>query len=219
MKKKKKTNKTPKKVVNKTAKPQVSETELLRVIEVISKKLAYKFKFGYHEIEDMKQQISIFAIEGLKNYDHKRPLENFLWTHVRNRLFNYKRDNYQRPDKPCLTCPLYDPAKKQSSSACLKYQNKDDCELYVKWSVRNSSKKNLMYWSTIEEIKDYSNVFTDDSNLNINDKEILDILDAKLNGEYRIIYLKLRSGSKVNKADMEKLINQIKIILGDTKDE
>lgn len=219
MKKKKKTKKTPKKVINKTAKPQVSETELLRVIEVISKKLAYKFKFGYHEIEDMKQQISIFAIEGLKNYDHKRPLENFLWTHVRNRLFNYKRDNYQRPDKPCLTCPLYDPAKKQSSSACLKYQNKDDCELYAKWSVRNSSKKNLMYWSTIEEIKDYSNIFTDDSSLNINDKEILDILDAKLNGEYRIIYLKLRSGSKVNKADMEKLINQIKIILGDTKDE
>lgn len=219
MKKKKKTKKTPKKVINKTAKPEVSETELLRVIEVISKKLAYKFKFGYHEIEDMKQQISIFAIEGLKNYDHKRPLENFLWTHVRNRLFNYKRDNYQRPDKPCLTCPLYDPAKKQSSSACLKYQNKDDCELYAKWSVRNSSKKNLMYWSTIEEIKDYSNIFTDDSNLNINDKEILDILDAKLNGEYRIIYLKLRSGSKVNKADMEKLINQIKIILGDTTDE
>lgn len=220
MKKKKKTKKTPKKVINKTAKPQVSETELLRVIEVISKKLAYKFKFGYHEIEDMKQQISIFAIEGLKNYDHKRPLENFLWTHVRNRLFNYKRDNYQRPDKPCLTCPLYDPAKKQSSSACLKYQNKDDCELYSKWSVRNSSKKNLMYWSTIEEIKDYSNAFSDDANiLNINDKEILDILDEKLNGEHRIIYLKVRSGSKINKADMDKLIAQIKIILGDVTDE
>ena len=61
-------------MTNKTAKPQVSETELLRVIDVISKKLAYKFKFGYHEIEDMKQQISIFAIEGLKNYDHKRPI-------------------------------------------------------------------------------------------------------------------------------------------------
>lgn len=216
MKKKKKTKKIPKKVINKTAKPEVSETELLRVIDVISKKLAYKFKFGYHEIEDMKQQISIFAIEGLKNYDHKRPLENFLWTHVRNRLFNYKRDNYQRPDKPCLTCPLYDPAKKQSASACLKYQNKDDCDLYAKWSVRNSSKKNLMYWSTIEEIKDYSNAFTDDSDiLDINDKEILDILDEKLNGEYRIIYLQLRGGSKVNKADMEKLVKQIKIILGE----
>ena len=60
--------------MKKNKKPKtVDENELLETIEVISKKLAYKFKFGYHELEDMKQQISIFAIEGLKNYDHKRP--------------------------------------------------------------------------------------------------------------------------------------------------
>ena len=99
-----------KKKTKKTKKPSIDENELLNVIDIITKKLAYKFKFGYHDIEDMKQQISIFAIEGLKNYDHKRPLENFLWTHVRNRLFNYKRDNYQRPDKPCYSCPLLDKA-------------------------------------------------------------------------------------------------------------
>ena len=89
----------------KTALNQVDENEFLKIVDIISKKLAYKFKFGYHEYDDMKQQISIFALEGLKNYDHKRPLENFLWTHVRNRLFNYKRDNYQRPDKPCHGFP------------------------------------------------------------------------------------------------------------------
>lgn len=214
---KKKKIKTTKK---KTAKPQVSETELLRVIDVISKKLAYKFKFGYHEIEDMKQQISIFAIEGLKNYDHKRPLENFLWTHVRNRLFNYKRDNYQRPDKPCLSCPLYDPSKKLSSSGCTKFNNKEDCELYSKWSARNSNKKNLMYWSTIEEIKDYSNIFGDPNPaLEAYDQEILNILDEKLTGDHRTIYLKLRGGSKINKADMDKLLSKIKEILGDQKNE
>ena len=207
-------------MIKKTAKPRVSESELLRVIDVISKKLAYKFKFGYHEIEDMKQQISIFAIEGLKNYDHKRPLENFLWTHVRNRLFNYKRDNYQRPDKPCLTCPLYDPNKKQSSSECVKFHNKEDCELYSKWSSRNSKKKNLMYWSTIEEIKDYSNVFGEaKTGLESYDQEIINILNEKLNGEYRVIYLKLLGGSKVNKADMDKLLNKIKEILGEQTDE
>lgn len=216
-----KKNQKKKKTTKKTAKPQVSETELLRVIDVISKKLAYKFKFGYHEIEDMKQQISIFAIEGLKNYDHNRPLENFLWTHVRNRLFNYKRDNYQRPDKPCLACPLYDPNKAQSSSGCLQYDNKNDCDLYSKWSIRNSSKKNLMYWSTIEEIKDYSNAFSDNGehSLNINDQEILNILDEQLNGEHRIIYLKLLGGSKVNKAEIDKLVVRIKQILGEKSDE
>ena len=48
---------------------KVSETEFLEVWEKISKKLGYKFKFGYHSHEDMKQQAAIFALEGLKNYD------------------------------------------------------------------------------------------------------------------------------------------------------
>jgi len=90
MTKKKKTN--PKK----TLKNKVTEEEFLRVLDNISKRLGHKFKFGYHDFDDMKQQASIFALEGLEKYDNSRPLENFLWTHVRNRLFNYKRNNYQK---------------------------------------------------------------------------------------------------------------------------
>lgn len=165
----------------------------------------------------MKQQITIFALEGLKNYDNKRPLENFLWTHVRNRLFNYKRDNYQRPDKPCLTCPLYDPSLKESFSGCKKFNNKNDCDLYSSWSVRNVSKKNLMHLTTIDEVKNYGNVFSDNNEdplfENISNNEIIKILDNKLTDEYRIIYLKLKSGSKVGKSDIKKLKNQIDIIM------
>jgi hypothetical protein len=192
----------------KITKKQVDENELLKVIDIITKKLAYKFKFGYHDIEDMKQQISIFAIEGLKNYDHKRPLENFLWTHVRNRLFNYKRDNYQRPDKPCYTCPLYD----KSSKLCTKYSNKNDCDLYSKWLDRNQSKKNLMYLTTIDELKDYGNIFFD-SSATSDQTEILHIIENNLIGEYRTIYLKLKNGSKINKSDKTKLLNKIQEIL------
>ena len=82
----------------------MTEEEVLETIEKIANKLCYKFKFGYHGVEDMKQQATLFALEGLDSYDEKRPLENFLWTHVRNRLFNYKRDNFERPDKPCFSC-------------------------------------------------------------------------------------------------------------------
>lgn len=188
--------------------PKVDENELLKVIDIITKKLAYKFKFGYHDIEDMKQQISVFAIEGLKNYDHKRPLENFLWTHVRNRLFNYKRDNYQRPDKPCYTCPFYDKA----STLCTKYSNKNDCDLYAKWLNRNQNKKNLMHLTTVDEIKDYSNVFFD-SVVSPDQKETLEIIENNLSGEYRTIYLKLKHGSKVSKADTNKLLLKIREIL------
>lgn len=198
----------------KKKKLQIDENELLKVIDIISKKLAYKFKFGYHDIEDMKQQISIFAIEGLKNYDHKRPLENFLWTHVRNRLFNYKRDNYQRPDKPCLTCPLYDPHLTNSFSGCSKFNTKNDCDLYSIWLKRNDTKKNLMHLTTIDEIKDLANMFRCSSDSSA-DNEIIQILERSLNGEERTIYLKMKTGSKVSKADQSKLISKIQEILKD----
>lgn len=197
---------------------KIDEAEFLNIVDIISKKLAYKFKFGYHDFNDMKQQISIFALEGLKNYDYKRPLENFLWTHVRNRLFNYKRDNYQRPDKPCLSCPLYDPHCKNSSSECLEYSNKNDCSLYSSWLNRNSAKKNLMHLNTIDEIKDYSSTFVSDNFSlldNISNKEIFKLIEEHLTGEDRIIYLKIKDGSKVSKKDMTKLVNKIKQVIQD----
>jgi len=194
----------------------VSEEDFLNVVNIISKKLAYKFKFGYHNIDDMKQQISIFALEGLKNYDNKRPLENFLWTHVRNRLFNYKRDNYQRPDKPCLSCPLHDPSLSNSISGCLQFSDKNDCDAYTHWNKRNFSKKNLMYLTTIDEVKDYGNTFQAD-NLsildNISNSEIIDILEEKLIDEHRTIYLKMKDGSKVSRSDTQKLLSKIKEII------
>jgi DNA-directed RNA polymerase specialized sigma24 family protein len=194
----------------------VSEEQFLAVLDTISKKLAYKFKFGYHEYEDMKQQITVFALEGLKNYDGIRPLENFLWTHVRNRLFNYKRDNYQRPNKPCLSCPLYDAHCLKSKSQCEKYNDKNECELYSSWSTRNNTKKNLMY---LTQVEDYSIMDKPDHKIilseNIANKEIFDLLDLKLNGEERELYLRLRGGSKLTKIEMQKLVTRIKKIMSE----
>ena len=85
----------------------MSEEQVLQIINDISNRLAAKFKFGYHEIEDMKQQARMFAWEALDRYDGVRPLENFLWTHVRNRLYNFKRNNYSRLEKPCDTCEFF----------------------------------------------------------------------------------------------------------------
>jgi DNA-directed RNA polymerase specialized sigma24 family protein len=208
MKKKKSKKKKKNKLV-------VDEQQFIEVLEKITKKLSYKFKFGYHEIEDMKQQAAIFAMEALDKYDHKRPLENFLWTHVRNRLFNYKRDNYQRPDKPCLTCPLYDPNFKKSSSGCTKFENKQDCDLYSNWQSRNDRKKNLMHFTYIGEDNDQQ----DGSNFleNISNQEIIDILENSLTYEYRELYLKLKNGEKIKSADINKLRNEIHRILDNEK--
>lgn len=193
-------------------KHKISDEELLETINIISKKLSYKFKFGYHETEDMKQQISIFAIEGLAKYDHKRPLANFLWTHVRNRLYNYKRDNYQRPDKPCVSCPFYDEFKHNSFSQCTKYRDKQECLLYTAWSDRNNDKKNLMNFSELDEINDHHNNKTTSGSLAAT-KEIFDKLDEFLTGEHRIIYLKIKMGIKVKKSDMLKLAEKTREII------
>jgi DNA-directed RNA polymerase specialized sigma24 family protein len=216
MTKKKKPQKPTKKLKNKSSLPHgVSEEEFLNVLDNISKRLGHKFKFGYHSYDDMKQQAAIFALEGLEKYDKKRPLENFLWTHVRNRLFNYKRDNYQRPDKPCLTCPLYDAHCKKSTNQCLEFTNKSDCELYSAWETRNNSKKNIMKPVGIEDIEDYGSKHHtkgDVSELVFN-QEIIDLLDEKIPSSHRETYLKLKYGEKICKSDLNKLLQIIREII------
>jgi hypothetical protein len=209
------------KSTNKKANPilsnGVSESEFLQVLDNISRRLAHKFRFGYHDFDDMKQQACIFAMEGLEKYDNTRPLENFLWTHVRNRLFNYKRNNYQRPDKPCLTCPLFDKAYKCSLNQCSKYTNKSDCELYATWSSRNDAKKNIMQPTHIEqdlhENKLHSNNFINV----IQNQEIITFLDENISGEYRETYLKLKHGTKIPKQQLNKLQKYIFKLMENSK--
>lgn len=194
----------------------VKESEFLEVLDNISKRLVHKFKFAYHSFDDMKQQAAIFALEGLEKYDKKRPLENFLWTHVRNRLFNYKRNNYQRPDKPCFSCPLFDKLYKNSNNQCLEYVNKEDCELYSAWKKRNETKKNIVQPAYIEDEINYSTKNYDISDV-IQDKEIVNFLDDNIGHEYREYYLKLKHGSKVPKQQLNKLKQHIQKLMENTK--
>ena len=181
----------------------ISEEEFILAINNVTKKLGHKFKFGYHSFEDMKQQATIFALECLGRYDSSRPLENFLWTHVRNRLFNYKRDNYQRPDKPCLKCEYYDPQLKCSTNNCAKFCNKSDCELYRLWESRNSNKKNLM---TPQHIEDNSSFSVNDNFIsNIANQEIIDIIDKNIPVSDRENYLKLKNGVKMTRIEISRL--------------
>ena len=50
---------------------KINEEELIKTIDKIANRFASTFKFGYHEIEDMKQQAWQVALEGLKDYDGK----------------------------------------------------------------------------------------------------------------------------------------------------
>tara|TARA_R110000824_G_scaffold59926_1_gene160532 strand:+ start:1150 stop:1668 length:519 start_codon:yes stop_codon:yes gene_type:complete len=76
----------------------LSEQEVIDVITRVSKKLAPKFVFASYEAEDIEQEAFLMGVEGLQRYDSSKPLENFMYSHINNRLKNFKRDNYYRFD-------------------------------------------------------------------------------------------------------------------------
>ena len=181
-----------------------SEQEVLDVIDGIANRLCYKFKFGYHSPDDMKQQARLFAWEGLEKYDGKRPLENFLWTHVRNRLYNFKRNNYSRLEKPCDTCEFY------ISKKCTAFVDQEECHLYKGWLDRNNAKKNLMHSISVEfdqkehETASLSTLFA---------KEVIELLDEELHVRFREDWIRLLNNLKLNKVRKDKLLEEIYVIL------
>jgi hypothetical protein len=191
----------------------VPEAEFLKILDKITKKLSYTFKFGYHSAEDIKQQAAIFALEGLEKYDNKRPLENFLWTHIRNRLFNFKRDKYQRPDKPCLSCPFHRP---NEQSPCAKYFHQSECKEYFNWYKRNDSKKNIMKPMIVDNLNELFKSGSVTERLQHN--EVFTLIDEFLPVQYRENYLKMLHGDKVPKAEQRIVIEQITNILKEHHD-
>lgn len=195
-------------------KKKLPENEIVDVINNVANRLASRFKFGYHELEDMKQQARLFAWEAMSNYDGVRPLENFLWTHVRNRLFNFKRDKYERPGKPCLACDhyIYDNI---GGDTCSKYSVKDECSMYNHWCKRNQRKKNIMNPVDITCIDDEheNNMKLLGDEPMINYKEMLEIIDRELPLSLRPLFLRLKFGNKLTKIQKIKVQIAVQDIL------
>ena len=76
----------------------LTEKEVISIITKVCKKLAPKYVFASYEVEDIEQEAFMMGVEGLHRYDTDKPLENFMYTHINNRLKNFKRDNYYRFD-------------------------------------------------------------------------------------------------------------------------
>lgn len=76
----------------------LNEQEVIDTILHVARKLAPKFVFASYSEEDIVQEAFIIGIDGLEKYDSSRPLSNFMFTHISNRLKNFKRDNYYRLD-------------------------------------------------------------------------------------------------------------------------
>ena len=77
----------------------MTEEQVVSTISLISSRLASKYTFPNYEEDDITQEAFIIGMEALDRYDGIRPLENFLSIHIKNRLKNFKRDNYYRHDE------------------------------------------------------------------------------------------------------------------------
>lgn len=74
----------------------VTEQQFVDIVQKIAKRISHRYVFTSYEPCDIEQEAFLIAVEGLERYDSSKPLENFLYVHINNRLKNLKRKVYYR---------------------------------------------------------------------------------------------------------------------------
>jgi hypothetical protein len=194
----------------------ISEQQLLDIIERVVNRLSSMFSFGYFDMEDIKQQARLMALEALPKFKKgrgnqelpiERRLEAFFTTHIRNRLNNLRRDKLFRNQPPCCNCDYY------TNDGCNCYSRRNDCTKYDKWFIRNEAKRGIMEPSDISISPE--NSYEDVQEQTILRDELIRIINIKLPANLRSDYLRLLDGQSLTKANRLKLFDIIKDILKD----
>ena len=169
----------------------MTEEEVVRVMMTVVDRIAHKYRFGFYDVEDIKQEAYIIAMEAMERYDESRPLENFLAVHISNRLKNFKRDNFCRPD-------YIPPSGKVVND--------------------NDTKRFLMEPLDIDNIRDeHERNMRDDDNMHnsVIKKEIMEIVDVRLDMSLRSDYLRILHDVYVPKPRREQIYAAILDILNE----
>lgn len=191
----------------------LDEEKLIQVIKEVAPPHCRKYSFPGHTEEDMMQIAIMEGIDGAHRWDGKRPLKNFLSIHIRNRLYNYKRNNYSRMEAPCKKCPLkaYLPP-----DGCSAYKSRMDCDLFKNWYDKNQDRQNINNAMGFEVVSDIheksmkSDVLIEDE---LDTKQLVSLIDDNISGEFRKDYLIYINGGKLSHRRLEELINHIQEIL------
>lgn len=179
-----------------------SESEaFVKAVNQVCVLLCKTFSFGYYDEDDIKQEAFIFGLEAMPRYDSSRPLENFLYQHIKNRLINFKRDKFHRNDPPCKKCASGD-----------KCNDGEYCNKYATWRSRNATKRSLMQPHSIDDLSPLGQS-GDGHDAFFSDDEILEKIDMNLSVELRSAYLKMKSGNSVPKARREEVLSAIRLFI------
>jgi DNA-directed RNA polymerase specialized sigma24 family protein len=173
----------------------LTEAQVLAAIEKVVNILAPSFRFGYFDIHDIKQEARIFGMQGMEKYDEARPLENFLYSHIKNRLINFKRDKFRRNDPPCPSCH-------NAIAGATSHEDGQYCDKYITWRDRNLAKQNIMNPLDLSNICDEKESRTRMPSSVVEDverSELLKRIDDELPVELRATYLQMRDGASVPK--------------------
>ena len=188
----------------------ITQKVLISTIDAIANQIAGKFRFGYHDIDDLKQEARLLGLEGFARYDGRAPLYNFLRSHIRNRLNNFKRDNYQRISTPCEKCPLN--AWIKDTNTCTAFREKDECDIYMKWWIRNENKRNIMSpigMAVISDQEEDACKSNDEIVGRLANREIFEMLDSEISRENRASWLKYAAGHKLYESETKLLVENI----------
>jgi len=187
-----------------------TEETVLQVMQTVLNQLCRAFRFGYYDMEDMRQEGYIYGMEALPQYKENRSsLSTFLHNHIRNRFINMQRNKLERRTPPCLVCPFY------NDIHCNTFTNTDKCKRWRGWFKRNQSKRSLMETSIYDDEKSFSVIDLLD---NLVAKEALDILDRNMPLDLRADYRRLIDGAAVPKARRDKVYEVARNILLEKED-
>jgi hypothetical protein len=202
-----------------------SEAEVLEALNGAVNSLASSFRFGYHDLEDMKQEGLLFGLEVLdeEKFDSKHVsgsgLKNFLRYHIRNRYINMKRDKFSRPNSPCQGC-LFKCAKKQAESGCAEFSVKCECQKYAGWEKRNTSKRNLMEPCGVNNIRSQAQAATNHKPLDKMERdELVQLVDRHLSVGLRSDYRRMVEGVHLPKRRRIRINEAIRHIFREHYDE
>lgn len=190
--------------------PGKTEADVLEAIGKAADILAPSFAFGCYDEDDIRQQCFIYAFELLEKgtYDASRPLANYIYTHVRRRLLNFRRDKFRRSDPPCPKCHAGTPCKDAAAG--------EVCAKYKYWSERNQAKANICNPLALDNVCDERERRTKSPSTAEEDAEIgemLAIVDRELPVELRQTYLQMRAGVSVPKGKRLQVEQAVKDIL------
>ena len=191
----------------------LTENKVLEIINVVVHYLAPAFKFGYYDIDDMKQEGRCFCLEALPDFDMSRSIQTdpalalmtFFKVHVRRRFINLRRNKFERVEPPSCDCKLCT----ADSSERL------DCPKYAAWVRRNMAKRSLVEPLDVTEVYSREGTNNIDTAENVMSREVIAALDKHMPAHARGDYRRLMEGVKLSKDRRIKVLEQIRNTLSE----